>query len=30
LIYDVPKEMLPKNGMETKSPEKLPPDHRQH
>jgi hypothetical protein len=30
LIYDVPKEMLPKNGMETKSPEKLPPDKRQH
>ena len=30
LVYDVPKEMLPLNAMETKSPEKLPPDNRQH
>ena len=30
LVYDVPKEMLPQNGMETKGPEKLPPDNRQH
>ena len=30
LIYDVPQEMLPQNGVETKRPEKLPPDNRQH
>jgi hypothetical protein len=30
LVYDVPQEMLPQNGMETKRPEKLPPDNRQH
>jgi Dolichyl-phosphate-mannose-protein mannosyltransferase len=30
LVYDVPKEMLPQNGMETKGPEELPPDNRQH
>jgi hypothetical protein len=30
LVYDVPQEMLPQNGMEAKRPEKLPPDNRQH
>jgi hypothetical protein len=30
LVYDVPKEMLPQGGIETKSPKKLAPDTRQH
>jgi hypothetical protein len=29
LVYDVPKEMLPQGGIETKSPKKLAPDTRQ-